>query len=900
MPNKNAVKKPMKKAPVNNRPVNKSKKAPAKSRAISKEKQSTAEINQVRLHENPIAMYAIQFIMGLVAVYILISFLMTGVNDVGGIGVFFRNIFYGLFGGAAFLMPFFLGSISFFLRRDLESGFFKYRVIFSLSCLILYASIMHLSSSESAEAGFAAQLMFENGKAVTGGGIFGGFLSEILRRSVGQIGAWIFILPLSFTFSIFLFGRTPLDLFRVIIQLIKEYQAAQKKSSEIRVDHRTNLKTKIIKEKNPVNTENINIKVDNFDGFDVDKNDNNIDDFSDLENVEEIPTSKNRKRLIDINPFNKEKQENVEPVMIPNKEIFFQNIVDEIKSKKEDDSGIAEIEEIINFDDNVEFSKIKEDLEVDLANLQIIDSAPQARDDEPELEKSISFETSQVFEVEAEPKKEYKFPPISYLAKDTNMANADYSEELRTTAEKLISTLASFGVKTKIYGCSRGPSITRYEIAPDSGTKVRAITNLVDDIALNLATDGVRIEAPIPGKAAVGVEVPNKNVSIVHLRTLLEEPQFTNAASKVTIALGVDVADHPIYSDVAKMPHLLIAGATGTGKSVCINSIITSILYKAKPNEVKLILIDPKKVELSIYDGIPHLLVPVVSDPKKAAGTLAWAVNEMENRYMLLQEKSVRNLENYNKVVADDPLAEPLPQIVIIIDELADLMMTAPVDVEQSICRLAQKARAAGMHLILGTQRPSVDVITGLIKANIPSRIAFTVASQINSNIILDSGGAEKLIGRGDMLYLPTGSLKPMRIQGAFVSEKDVLNVVEFWKKQSDGVYDQTVLDEIDQEAARTNTKGAKMKDKDDDISAGDELKKDSALKPAIEIAIDTGRISTSLLQTKLSLGYARAARIINTMEKMNIIGPFEGSKPRKVLITREEFIEMTMNNNLD
>jgi S-DNA-T family DNA segregation ATPase FtsK/SpoIIIE len=328
------------------------------------------------------------------------------------------------------------------------------------------------------------------------------------------------------------------------------------------------------------------------------------------------------------------------------------------------------------------------------------------------------------------------------------------------------------------------------------------------------------------------------------------------------------------------------------------NAIITSILYKATPDEVKMILIDPKKVELNIYNGIPHLLVPVVSDPKKAAGALSWAVNEMENRYMLIEEKGVRNFKAYNESIEGDPFAQPLPQIVIIIDELADLMLTAPADVEQSVNRLAAKARAAGLHLIVGTQRPSVDVITGLIKANIPTRIAFTVVSQIDSRTIINMAGAEKLIGIGDMLYVPTGT-KPIRVQGAFISDKDTLNVIEFWKKQSDGQYDENILNEIEQEAARCNTKGAKIKDKDDDdLSADDEFKKDGMLKSAIELAIDMGTISTSMLQRKLGLGYGRAGRIVDTMERMNVIGPFEGSKPRRVLISRQEFIEMTMNSD--
>ncbi|MBR4959619.1 MAG: DNA translocase FtsK, partial [Clostridia bacterium] len=400
----------------------------------------------------------------------------------------------------------------------------------------------------------------------------------------------------------------------------------------------------------------------------------------------------------------------------------------------------------------------------------------------------------------------YNYPPFEILTEDTDDEPVDIKEELQDNAVKLVETLKSFHVNTKIENISRGPTITRYELKPEMGTKVRSISNLVDDIALNLATTGVRIEAPIPGKAAVGIEVPNKKQSTVHLRTLIQSEAFTGARSKLTCCLGEDVAGEAVYFDIAKMPHLLIAGATGMGKSVCINSLIVSLLYKASPEEVKLILVDPKKVELSIYNGIPHLLVPVVSEPKKAAGSLSWAVGEMERRFGLIEAVGVRDVKNFNEVTKDDPDYEFLPQIVIIIDELADLMMTAPDDVEESICRLAQKARAAGMHLIIGTQRPSVDVITGLIKANIPSRIAFTVASQIDSRTIIDRGGAENLIGRGDMLFNPVGALKPRRVQGAYVSESDVEEVVAYIKNMNsayDNFDQEKIVNEIEREAQK-------------------------------------------------------------------------------------------------
>ena len=511
-------------------------------------------------------------------------------------------------------------------------------------------------------------------------------------------------------------------------------------------------------------------------------------------------------------------------------------------------------------------------------------------------------ETSEALHVTPEPKIEeiYHFPPINFLQPDPNPSTFAVTEELKQTSIKLVETLKNFGVKTKIMNICCGPTVTRYELQPEVGVRVRSIANLADDIALHLAASGVRIEAPIPGKDAVGIEVPNKTVSTVYIRNLIESNAFETQKGKLTVALGMDVAGSPVYMNVAKMPHLLIAGATGMGKSVCINTFIVSMLYKARPDEVKFILIDPKKVELSIYNGLPHLLVPVVSDPKKAAGSLAWAVNEMERRFLLIEEVGVRDIDTYNEVTKDDPEKEYMPKIVIIIDELADLMMTARDEVETSICRLAQKARAAGMHLVIGTQRPSVDVITGLIKANVPSRIACTVASQVDSRTIIDVSGAEKLLGRGDMLYAPVGCMKPIRVQGSFVSEREIENIVEFLKNGKKFEYDADIIESIEREAARC---GEKKKGKGaadvDEYEGGEDrasiIASDDAVLPAIEIAVDSGSVSTSLLQRKLSLGYARAARIVDKLEKIGVVGPFEGSKPRKVLITREEYLEMRM-----
>ena len=510
--------------------------------------------------------------------------------------------------------------------------------------------------------------------------------------------------------------------------------------------------------------------------------------------------------------------------------------------------------------------------------------------------ESVSTPVAQSEPAKKLPLPEYKFPPIEILEEDTSGGNESIKEELQENAVKLVETLASFNVKTKIENISRGPTITRYELVPERGIKVRSIANLVDDISLSLATMGVHIEAPIPGKAAVGIEVPNKKKSTVHLRTLIEDAKFQDAPSKLTVALGADVAGDAVYFDIGKMPHLLIAGATGAGKSVCINSIITSLLYKASPEDVKLILIDPKKVELNIYNGIPHLLVPVVSEPKKAAGSLSWAVGEMERRYSLIEEVGVRDIKAFNEVTKNNPDYEYMPRIVIIIDELADLMMTASDDVEDSICRIAQKARAAGMHLIIGTQRPSVDVITGLIKANVPSRIAFRTSSQIDSRTIIDIGAAANLIGMGDMLFNPVGALKPIRVQGAYVSENDVEEVVSYIRNMNtafESTDTEKIVNEIEREAQKCGVgkKGAAAGSFDDED--GDE--EDPMFMATVELAVDSGKISTSLIQRKLHLGYGRAAKIIDRMEQMGYVSAPDGSKPRDVLISKQEFMEMRL-----
>jgi len=479
----------------------------------------------------------------------------------------------------------------------------------------------------------------------------------------------------------------------------------------------------------------------------------------------------------------------------------------------------------------------------------------------------------------------YKIPPLSLL--NDAISEGKGANNAVQIAKKLEDTLASFGVEAKVVDFSRGPSVTRYELQPKVGVKVSKITNLSDDIALNLASRDVRIEAPIPGKAVVGIEVPNKVKSIVSLKEIIASKEFQNHPSPVAMAIGMDIGGKVVVADIKKMPHMLIAGATGSGKSVCINCIITSILYKSPPEDVKLLMIDPKKVELGNYNGIPHLLIPVVNNVKKAAGALNWAVVEMTSRYDKFSEVGARDITSYNEKIKNIEDREKLPHIVIVIDELADLMASAPGEVEDSICRLAQLARAAGMHLIIATQRPSVNVITGLIKANIPSRLSFAVVSQIDSRTILDMPGAEKLLGMGDMLFHPIGISKPVRVQGAFVGDTELLRVVSYIKEQTKAQYDQDVVEEINKKAS--DKKGGAHTNEVDEY-----------LAQAVDMIIEAGSASVSYIQRKFKVGYARAARIIDQMEERGIVGPFEGSKPRQVMISREEWAEMQMQNPSD
>ncbi|MBE6583099.1 MAG: DNA translocase FtsK [Ruminococcaceae bacterium] len=736
--------------------------------------------------------------------------------------------------------------------------------------------------------------LFSQGLDRQGCGALGGLLGVCIYKLTGPIGVHIIGLSAVLIFGLLMFGLTPYSIYLYIRYFIHE---AREKNARKVIEKENEEKVTTFKSKSKptvITEEEENyatVKPDPYDRHhfvpDVD-----IDGTGKKESGKRLPENEHESTPVREDLFTPDEEEDEPPFdsAVKTETVTPTRVVKKSVPDFEGGSDKADLQGIFG----------------DGANMEVINRFADEHE-RKNLEKSLENADSSIeitrTPVEEEPveKKEYQFPPIALLKVDKTPKNENIRDELQTNATRLVETLKSFKVRTRIVNVSRGPAITRYELAPEEGVRVRQIANLVDDIALNLATTGVRVEAPIPGKAAVGIEVPNKTVSTVYLRELIETETFAKATSKLNVCLGIDVAGEPVFLDIAKMPHLLIAGATGMGKSVCINSIITSLLYKGTPDEIKLILIDPKKVELNIYNGLPHLLVPVVSDPKKAAGTLQWAVTEMERRFELIEEVGVRDVKNYNIVTKDDPEKEFLPQIVIIIDELADLMMTAPDDVEASICRLAQKARAAGMHIIIGTQRPSVDVITGLIKANVPSRIACTVASQTDSRVILDMAGAEKLIGRGDMLYAPVGAPKPRRVQGAFVSEGEVESVVSFIKEENGDVseYNSDIIASIDRAAAACGSgkKGGSSGGfgaPDDASSEGG----DPMLRAAIELALESDKISTSLIQRRLSLGYGRAAKLIDEMEKRGYVSPPEGQKPRRILITREQYMEMVINRS--
>ena len=748
-----------------------------------------------------------------------------------------HNFMFQLFGVTAYFYPFLLGTVAIIFATDKLSSNINAKIIESIVLVVLIGAFIDVCSTPKNQ--FIGEMFTSNiseAWSLThkfGGGLFGTLIGFPIGLAFGKTGAIITLILLIFVFIMIITGTHLIALFKALAkpaQVVSEQASnafAERALREAEKQEKPKKELKVIK------------------GFDVD-----------LE-VDEPEKLKKHK---------------------PNLDEIQQKLVDSYNGEETTSST----------EDT--YTPVDDTSDIDKA---IISAREEAEEIKPEritvdFKKETDAVANEISE-NADDMPIYKFPPLSLLDSINSADSKTVAAELETTAQRLVDTLKSFGVETQVINVSRGPTVTRYELQPKAGVKISKITSLADDIALNLATAGVRIEAPIPNKAAVGIEVPNRASATVGIREVIESSTFSASKSKLTVSMGKDIGGNTVVADIAKMPHGLIAGATGSGKSVCINSFIISLLYKASPDDVKLLMVDPKVVELGIYNGIPHLLVPVVTEPRKAAGALGWAVNEMEQRYKMFADRDVRNIEGYNKLVeslVDEPEVKKMPRIVIIIDELADLMMTAPKEVEDSINRIAAKARAAGIHLLIATQRPSVNVVTGVIKANIPTRIAFAVSSHIDSGTILDCAGAEKLLGRGDMLFRPVGANKPNRIQGCFVSDEEVERVVDFVKSGGKANYDDNIMLEIERQAAieKQQRTGVPEEAADSD---------DPVLDEAIKVVVELGQASTSLLQRKLKLGYARAARIIDQMEERGIIGGYEGAKPRQVLITPEQLMEM-------
>ena len=763
----------------------------------------------------------------------------------GYIGEHLSPILGGIMGAIKYIIPIGTFLIAIYMTTEdkeyLISKLIQYGIF--LICIATMLSVFQFSNGNidvNGEFSAVVEKGYELGELNNGGGAIGTAVAFALIGLLGEVGTVILCIGVAAILLVFMFGIKPAEL---IADFIEERR-------ENREDRRLEREEARVERKNARQKE--------------------------VEAEPERKETKRERKLREKEEQRREAEQLAEQLTINLNDDEEDN--QKNKKKKYDDKDDSLIPFSIG-GKKKEASEQKSNPDVIEANLFKAEQETK----EEKVKQVLQLEHTLTVEDE-----DYEFPPIQLLADGDKKGAKGSKKAVAETAAKLQKTLYSFGVSAKVENVSVGPAITRYELKPAEGVRVSKIANLSDDIALSLAAETIRIEAPIPGKQAVGIEVPNKENEIVPLRDIIDCDSFKNHKSKLAFALGKDVAGEEVVADIAKMPHVLIAGATGSGKSVCINTLIASIIYKAKPSEVKLVMVDPKVVELSVYNGIPHLLIPVVTDPKKAAGALAWAVQEMVNRYSLFASKNVRDIKGYNAALEKEGEGHKLPQIVIIIDELSDLMMVSPKDVEDSICRLAQMARAAGMHLVIATQRPSVDVITGIIKANIPSRISFAVSSQVDSRTILDMAGAEKLLGKGDMLFYPSGAPKPTRIQGAFISDKEVEKIVDFIKNNGEATYNDEILQQI--ENANSTDKEIDSQDEEDDT--------DPLLMDAIDVVVETGQASTSFIQRRFKVGYARAGRIIDQMEERGIISGFQGSKPREVLMSKERWAELKMSSN--
>ncbi len=866
--------------------------------------------------ESGLGAQIVPFCLYIAALLVLLVLIPAASGD-GIVISFLRRALFGLFSASAFAVPVLLVLLGVFWRSGGGGTRVGWQFYCSLAVAFVFSVTLHIVLS--GEAVFDIPTLFNGGVDYSTGGVIGGFFGSVFLVCLGRVVSLILLIAALFVLCLLLFGLTPNAVYIAAKSRAAERREARAELAETEDGYED--------EPEPETAAIVPAPAKEHGGrkkfdTDVDMSGDSHED-GELHGIPDLTPEGEEVADIDKKIFDE--------VMRRTRERYGEQSFEKGSSgspelaEKNDNSAKAErhkkVERLEPVEkdadaDGIDLSKIFVDPDA-IALLKKRSAAPafdeSAREGEASREDILEAERQAVDDTVPDdgagtlaPEAEaavpvYEFPPLDLLAKPKAATEADIAE-LRETAQRLVDTLASFRVKTKISDIFHGPTITRYELTPEVGTRVSSIANLSDDIALNLAAESVRIEAPIPGKAAVGVEVPNRTRETVYLRQLFDTDEFRGAKSLLTAALGLDVAGQPIFCDISKMPHLLIAGTTGGGKSVCINCIIMSILYRTTPDQVRLIMIDPKQVEFVPYNGIPHLHVPVVSDMKKAAGTLGWAVGEMERRYEMIRDVGMKNIEGYNKVTNGDPEKPYMPYLVIFIDELADLMMTASDDVETPICRIAQKGRAAGVHIIIGTQRPSVDVVTGLIKANFPSRIALTSASQTDSRTILGTGGAEKLLGRGDMLYAPIGAPKPLRVQGAFVGEDEVEAVTEFLK----GIcpvpnYDEDAIDGIEEAARQCGNGKRGSREAAEEGGGGDGVfGDDPMMRQALELAVDSGKISTSLIQRRLSLGYGRAAKLIDRMEALGFVGPPDGSRPREVLISRQAFQELVLKEGSD
>ena len=853
----------------NNRNRNKSN---TTSRKRQTKKERMAEIEKAKAFRTEIILWII------VAVSLLLFISNMGFGGVVGRGV--SHVLFGLFGLMAYVLPVLLLVGSFFAVSNKGNMHASVKLVAGTAFAVFMCMFMSLAIS-SGEVLDPLQAFTYCADRKNGGGIIGGFLAFYLVKAFGFIGSYIIDIIVLIVCLVLITEKSALKGMQKggqkVYESAKENNERYKEYREYKAQERQNRRMD-----HKVSGVSIDTKIEGKKS----KN-KKSDELGEITDTQELPKVKKADKIA----LSADPQEafandisKVEPVfsgeIFPSAEPVISGdfVEDDVSLAKEEVPPVPTKEKVESP------APVQEQPAVKAAKKKVKPSEAEVSDGIADVVQEM--EQMQPLE------HKYVYPPIDLLKAGTGKKSANTERQLRETANKLQQTLKTFGVNVTVTNISCGPAVTRYEIQPEMGVKVSKIVGLADDIKLNLAAADIRIEAPIPGKAAVGIEVPNKENVMVAFRDLIDSKEFKESKSKISFAVGKDISGKTKVADIAKMPHLLIAGATGSGKSVCINTIIMSILYKADPNEVKLLMIDPKVVELSVYNGIPHLMIPVVTDPKKAAGALNWAVAEMTERYEKFAEANVREINGYNAKVDSIEVPEgqerpqKMPQIVIIVDELADLMMVASNDVEQAICRLAQLARAAGIHLVIATQRPSVNVITGLIKANMPSRIAFAVTSGVDSRTILDMNGAEKLLGKGDMLFDPQGSPKPVRVQGAFVSDEEVSAVVEFiTQNNAPAQYSDHVQKKMEDLQSSGSSGSVAISDND-----GADDGKDSYFSEAAEIIVDKEKASIGMLQRYLKVGFNRAARIMDQLEEAGIVGPEEGTKPRKVLMTKEEY----------